>query len=317
MRSVAFLRSVTFVAVACLAIACQAVGQAVPTTTPAQPPTGGYPGWPPNVASELIPIPVSTELVVGPNRMLVNLITQNNEPLASATRPVELRLYNLAADAANPKVQTQATFLPTIEGKPGLYRANVSFETAGDWGLETITTEQDGSHRSGRMIFTVRPEGTTPAIGDQAPTSNTPTATSADEIAHVSTDNDPDPDFYKLSEPDALAQHKPFVIVFATPAFCRTATCGPTLDVIKSAAADYKDKLTFIHVEPYELTFTNGQLQPVLTNDNLPVAVDATNIWGLPTEPYTFVVDSSGKVTAKFEGIVAPEELRAAFDADK
>jgi hypothetical protein len=317
MRSVAFLRSLAFVAVACLAIACQAVGQAVPTTTPAQPPTGGYPGWPPNVASELIPIPVSTELVVGPNRMLVNLITQNNEPLASATRPVELRLYNLAADAANPKVQTQATFLPTIEGKPGLYRANVSFETAGDWGLETITTEQDGSHRSGRMIFTVRPEGTTPAIGDQAPTSNTPTATSADEIAHVSTDNDPDPDFYKLSEPDALAQHKPFVIVFATPAFCRTATCGPTLDVIKSAAADYKDKLTFIHVEPYELTFTNGQLQPVLTNDNLPVAVDATNIWGLPTEPYTFVVDSSGKVTAKFEGIVAPEELRAAFDADK
>jgi hypothetical protein len=317
MRSVAFLRSVTFVAVACLAIACQAVGQAVPTTTPAQPPTGGYPGWPPNVASELIPIPVSTELVVGPNRMLVNLITQNNEPLASATRPVELRLYNLAADAANPKVQTQATFLPTIEGKPGLYRANVSFETAGDWGLETITTEQDGSHRSGRMIFTVRPEGTTPAIGDQAPTSNTPTATSADEIAHVSTDNDPDPDFYKLSEPDALAQHKPFVIVFATPAFCRTATCGPTLDVIKSAAADYKDKLTFIHVEPYELTFTSGQLQPVLTNDNLPVAVDATNIWGLPTEPYTFVVDSSGKVTAKFEGIVAPEELHAAFDADK
>jgi hypothetical protein len=289
----------------------------VPTRTAAQPSAAGYPGWPPNVASELIPIPVSTELVVGPNRMLVNLITQNNEPLASATRPVELRLYNLAADAANPKVQTQATFLPTIEGKPGLYRANVSFETAGDWGLETITTEQDGSHRSGRMIFTVRPEGTTPAIGDQAPTSNTPTATSADEIAHVSTDNDPDPDFYKLSEPDALAQHKPFVIVFATPAFCRTATCGPTLDVIKSAAADYKDKLTFIHVEPYELTFTNGQLQPVLTNDNLPVAVDATNIWGLPTEPYTFVVDSGGKVTAKFEGIVAPEELRAAFDADK
>ena len=48
---------------------------------------------------------------------------------------------------------------------------------------------------------------------------------------------------------------------------------------------------------------TNGQLQPVLTQDNLPIPVDATNIWGLPTEPYTFVVDSNGKVTAKFEGI--------------
>ncbi|HZX55706.1 MAG TPA: hypothetical protein VFE86_13550, partial [Ilumatobacteraceae bacterium] len=280
-------------------------------------PAGGYPGWPPNVASDLIPIPVSTELVVGPNRMLVNLITQQNEPLGSADRPVQFKLYNLAADPATAKVDTQATFLPTIQGRPGLYRADVTFDAAGDWGLETITTEQDGSHRSGRMIFSVLAQGTTPRIGDQAPTSTTPTATTADEIAHVSTDTHPDPDFYKVSEPDALTQHKPFVIVFATPAFCRTAMCGPTLDIIKSAAADYKDKLTFIHVEPYQLTYSNGQLQPVLTKDNLPIPVDATNIWGLPTEPYTFVVDSSGKVTAKFEGIVAPEELHAAFDATK
>ena len=54
----------------------------------------------------------------------------------------------------------------------------------------------------------------------------------------------------------------------------------------------------------------------MLTEDNLPIPVDATNIWGLPTEPYTFVVDANGKVTAKFEGIASTEELRAAFDAD-
>ena len=86
--------------------------------------------------------------------------------------------------------------------------------------------------------------------------------------------------------------------------------------MVKSVAADYKDKLTFIHVEPYDLTYTNGTLQPVLTEDNLPVPDNATNIWGLPTEPYIFVVDGTGKVTAKFEGIASPEELRAAFDAD-
>src|SRR3954447_13067197 len=154
MRSVALFRSVALVAIVCLVVACQAVGQAVPTATPAQAPAGGYPGWPPNVASDLIPIPVSTELVVGPNRMLVNLITQQNEPLGSADRPVQFKLYNLAADPATAKVDTQATFLPTIPGRPGLYRADVNFDAAGDWGLETITTEQDGSHRSGRMQFT-------------------------------------------------------------------------------------------------------------------------------------------------------------------
>jgi hypothetical protein len=159
-------------------------------------------------------------------------------------------------------------------------------------------------------------QGSTPAIGDQAPVSDTPTATTPDGIARISSDASPDPDFYKVSEPDALAQHKPFVIVFATPAFCRSAMCGPTLNVVKSVAADYKSKLTFIHVEPYELTYTNGTLQPVLGEDGLPIPIDATNIWGLPTEPYIFVVDSSGKVTAKFEGVVSTDELSAAFDAD-
>src|SRR3954447_15044550 len=115
MRSVALLRPVSLVAIACVALACQAFGKAVPTPTPVQPPAGGYPGWPPNAASDLIPIPVSTELVIGPNRMLVNLVTQQNEPLASPDRPVEFKLYNLAVDPANAKVDVQAIFLPTIQ----------------------------------------------------------------------------------------------------------------------------------------------------------------------------------------------------------
>ncbi len=313
MRSLRFLP--VLLVFAFVAAACNAVGGGVPTPTPAQAPAGGYPGWPPNVGSDLIPIPVTSELVIGQNRLLVNLITQQNEPLASATRPVQFRLYNLASDPATPKVDTPATFLPTIQGRPGLYRATVNFDAAGDWGLETVTTEADGTHRTGRMVFTVLEQGSTPAIGAQAPTSETPTATTPDGIAHISSDTSPDPDFYEVSEPDALAAHKPFVIVFATPAFCRSATCGPTLDMVKSVAADYKDKLTFIHVEPYELTFVNGSVQPVLTEDNLPVPDAATNIWGLPTEPYIFVVDGNGKISSKFEGIASPEELRAAFDA--
>lgn len=301
-------------ALAFVAAACGASGGA-PTPTAVQPPSGGYPGWPPNVASDLIPVPVSTELVVGPNRMLVNLLTQQNEPLASASRQVQIRLYNLAADPAAPKVDTTGIFLPTIEGRPGLYRADVSFDATGDWGLETITTETDGTHRSGRMVFSVLDKGSTPAIGAAAPTSDTPTATTTAEIAKISTDTAPDPAFYKTSEPDALAAKKPFVIIFATPAFCRTATCGPTLNLVKSVAANYEDRLTFIHVEPYELQTVSGHLQPVLSAENLPIPVAATNIWGLPTEPYTFVIDANGKVAAKYEGIASDEELRAAFDA--
>jgi hypothetical protein len=308
-------RAALFLSLALAAAACGAPGGA-PTPSPVQAPIGGYPGWPPNVASDLIPYPVSTEIVVGPNRLLVNLIDQQNNALASPSLPVELRFYDLAADPSRPKQDEQAVYLPTIQGRPGLYRASVTFDTAGDWGLESIASEPDGTTRTGRVVFQVLATGFTPAIGAQAPNTPTPTAFTPAQIATISSDTAPDPDFYKVSESDALAQHKPFVLVFATPAFCRSATCGPTLNLVKSVAADYKDKLTFIHIEPYKLQTVSGQLQPVLSEDNLPIPVDATNIWGLQTEPYIFVVDSSGKVTAKFEGIASDEELRAAFDAD-
>jgi hypothetical protein len=263
----------------------------------------------------MIPVPVSTELVVGQNRLLVNLIDCKNEPLASADRPVELRLYSLSHDAANAALTAPATYLPTIAGRPGLYRASVTFDTAGEWGIEAISTESGGTNRSGRFVFDVRATGSTPAIGAPAPSSATPSGKTPAEIAAISTDDDPDPDFYKVSEPAALAAHDPFLIIFATPAFCQTAQCGPTLDLTKSVAADYKDRLTFIHVEPYKLETVDGHLQPVLSPENLPIPVDATNVWGLTTEPYIFVVDSAGKVAAKFEGIASEEELRAAFDA--
>jgi hypothetical protein len=292
-----------------LAAACSAGPAASPSTA-------SLAEWPPNKTYPLIPVPVSTELVVGPNRLLVNLIdAATNASAAAADHPVQLRLYDLAADAANPAVTADGTYMATIPQLPGLYRANVTFDRAGQWGLEAILDPGTASAKTGRFIFDVRDSGTSVALGAAAPSEDTPTATDAAGIAAISTDDDPNPDFYTTSISGALAAHEPFVVVFATPAFCRSATCGPTLDLVKTAAADFKDRLTFIHVEPYELTMTDGHLQPVLDANNNPIPVQAVNDWGLPTEPYVFVVDTSGKVSAKFEGLVSPEELSAAFAA--
>ncbi len=52
----------------------------------------------------------------------------------------------------------------------------------------------------------------------------------------------------------------------------------------------------------------------MLDENNLPVSVPATVEWGLPTEPYIFVVGADGLVKAKFEGIASQEELAAAFE---
>ena len=87
---------------------------------------------------------------------------QKNEPMAAPDRPAELRFYDLARDPRDPASTAQATYMAPAAGLPGLYRAQVSFDNPGDWGLEVVTTEADGSHRTGRMVFTVREHGTTP-----------------------------------------------------------------------------------------------------------------------------------------------------------
>lgn len=293
--------------------ACGGKTDAQPSPSDSGPPT--YAGWPPVQQYELIPVPVSSEIAVGPNRLLLNLIDNANQSQVSADRPVALHFYDVATDPVNPVINATTTYMPTREGLPGLYRSSVTFPKAGDWGVEAITTEADGNHRIGRMIFSVREESSTPAIGAQAPSSDTPTASTPAEIATISTDPTPDPDFYRDSIASALAAHKPFLLIFATPAFCQSATCGPALDIVQTVAADYKAKMTFIHVEPYELDLVDGHLRPVLDPNNLPTPVASVIQYGLPTEPYIFVVDSAGKVTAKFEGIAAPDEIRAALDA--
>jgi len=276
--------------------------------------TAADPGWPPEQTNfALIPVPVNADVAVGENRLLFNVLDKQNQSVASTDRSLSLRFFHLASSRTQSASDASGTFMPTVAGRPGLYRAMVTFDRAGDWGVEAAATEADGSKRIGRFVFPVRETSSTPLIGAQAPASDTQTATTAAEIAGISTDDDPNPDFYRESVAGALAARQPFLVIFATPAFCTSATCGPTLDTVKTIAPEFKDRMAFIHVEPYELESVEGHLQPVLSPENLPISVPSTVEWGLPTEPYLFVVDADGKVTAKFEGIAAPDELRTAF----
>jgi hypothetical protein len=78
--------------------------------------------------------------------------------------------------------------------------------------------------------------------------------------------------------------------------------------------------LNFVHVEPYELHLAAGlhiggtPLQPTLDANGRPKLAAAVIEWGLPSEPYVFVVGSDGTVSAKFEGVAYHDELVAALD---
>ena len=94
------------------------------------------------------------------------------------------------------------------------------------------------------------------------------------------------------------------MVVFATPAFCQSAQCGPTLDRVKAGRGQSHPNVAFINVEPYKLQFTEGRLQPVLDANNQLQPVDAVNEWKLLSEPWIFTVDSKGIVRGSFEGVV-------------
>ena len=58
-----------------------------------------------------------------------------------------------------------------------------------------------------------------------------------------------------------------------------------------------------IHIEPWDLAIARSEGRLVPTK----IALE----WNLPTEPWVFVVDRSGHVSARFEALVTTEELEA------
>jgi hypothetical protein len=64
-------------------------------------------------------------------------------------------------------------------------------------------------------------------------------------------------------------------------------------------AAAHPD-VTFINVEPYNLAFKDGSLQPVLDAQGHLVATDISNEWGLLAEPWMFAVDRNGVVRGSY-----------------
>ena len=207
------------------------------------------------------------------------------------------------------RFRATAQFVPWPVGRAGVYVASVTFDQAGRWGVEVEVTEEDGAVRVGQAGFVVKPRSSSPAIGQPAPLSRNKTLQDVADLAEITTALVPDPDLYQMTIAQAASSGRPGVVTFATPGFCLTATCGPQVDVVASLKDRYMGQANFVHVEVYdnpkemEGDLAKGRLSPLLEE------------WGLLTEPFTFVLDSEGTVSSKFEGFVTAGELEAALVA--
>jgi hypothetical protein len=247
---------------------------------------------------EAYPVLASSEIVVGANRFLIGLLDSNDAPIGTPGIDVDVTFYDLSSSTPEPVDTTGTKFIWSVRGRRGIYVTTASFDHSGKWGAE-VAIKGEGIDETVPLGFDVRKKALSVPLGSTPPASDTPTAADVKDLSEISTDQHPDPAFYRLSVTDALKAGKPFVVVFATPKFCQSAVCGPTLDIVKSVAHDFPN-VNFIHVEVYENLDDPSNLQPVA----------AVNEWGLPSEPWVFVVGSKGKVDAKYEGIVGAGELR-------
>jgi len=143
----------------------------------------------------------------------------------------------------------------------------------------------------------VKSQTAAPDVGAPAIASNTPTLDDA-TLDQLSTSTTPDPELYKISIADALAAKKPFVVVFATPKYCTSRTCGPVVDVVSAVRRKHADDgISFIHVEIYQ--------------DNDPAKGENQWVkeWKLPSEPWVFLVGADGTIKSRFEGTLSVDEL--------
>ena len=238
---------------------------------------------------------------IGEQRLLFALVDpETDEFLASPDREATVTIRD---ENGSPLDSYPMEFIWTVPDVRGLYVAHVDIPEAATY---QATIDAEGMATAGPAGFVAFDDPPLIEPGEEAPASETRTSAEFPDLSVISSDPEPDPAMYQSSVASAVTSGVPSVIVFATPAFCASQTCGPLLDQVKALRPDYPG-VEFVHVEIYE------DLQ-VSSPEELTV-VPATDEWGLPSEPWVFVVDPSGVVTSAFEGAASDAELTAAIDA--
>jgi hypothetical protein len=200
---------------------------------------------------------------------------------------------------AQPFERTWAALEPVGSGATQIFVARFRIRQPGRYWLVAAPT---GSRVRALGTLDVKAVSDSPALGSKAFPSRTPTiASTHGNFALLTTRVPPDRGLLRYSVADSLAAHKPFVVVFATPRFCTSRTCGPVVDVVDAVRRRFgRSDVRFIHVEVYRRNNPNLGLNRFMRQ------------WHLPSEPWVFLVGSDGRIHAKFEGPLSVPELTAA-----
>lgn len=206
----------------------------------------------------------------------------------------------------------RAIYHPWPYGIRGAYSAALTFDRPGPWRLDIAVNDGQVTGSTGLEVEVVE-QSPVPGIGSRPPLSRTRTLADVATVAQLTTDYTPDEDLYRLSVAAAIESPRPAVVVFASPAFCTSPTCGPQVDTVTELKEAYRGRADFVHVEIYAAP---EQIQGDLSRAELAGAVREWGFTALPgwfNESWVFILDDRGIVKQRFEGFATRTELEAAL----
>ncbi len=206
----------------------------------------------------------------------------------------------------------EPTFDPP-EGARGVYATTpIRFPEPGVWEV-TVDATVDGQAYTTSTLFEVYATSVVPGPGDPAPRTAQPLpgdpAVEPESIdSRLGFGHElPDPGLHQMTIADALDARRPVMVTVTTPVFCVSRFCGPITDELARLEAEYGDRVEFVHLEVWK-DFEGGVLNQAAADWVAPQGAERA------AEPWVFLVDSTGTITARWDNVASVQELTAALD---
>jgi hypothetical protein len=182
-----------------------------------------------------------------------------------------------------------------------VYQAQVPFTRAGPWLVLAVTKSGNTFVAApSRVEVRRKADDEIPDVGERAPSVATDTLESLNGDEDLLDTRVPPSDMHERSF-DEVVGKRPVALLFATPQLCQSRVCGPVVDVALQLKAAYGERMEFIHQEVYVENDPKAGLRLPLQS------------FRLATEPWLFVIDADGKVTARLEGSFGLDAFESAI----
>ena len=202
--------------------------------------------------STLLDIPATTEIHTGVQRVSFLLVSDASMVTKPEVTVNPIYHGDAVGEVNDPSKQTmQARFFLWPYGVRGSYSTELNFDQTGPWSLDVAVAENGTVHHTQIPLEVIEPQAVV-RVGEKAPIEKNKTIGDVAVIGQLSSAPEPDQELYVLSIPEAIKSRMPTVIVFATPAFCTSPTCGPQVEVLSTLKEQYRAYANFIHVELYD-----------------------------------------------------------------